>query len=43
MSSVQIGLGADALFIDRATTLGFTFDGKPIEGHPGDTLASALL
>ena len=29
--------------IDRATTLGFTFDGKRYAGHPGDTLASALL
>ncbi|MFD2236918.1 sarcosine oxidase subunit alpha family protein [Aureimonas populi] len=29
--------------IDRSRTLGFTFDGKRYEGHPGDTLASALL
>src|ERR687890_404518 len=29
--------------IDRATTLEFTFDGQPYTGHPGDTLASALL
>ena len=29
--------------IDRDTTLGFTFDGHPFTGHPGDTLASALL
>ncbi|NEK59463.1 FAD-dependent oxidoreductase [Geodermatophilus sabuli] len=29
--------------IDRATTLQFTFDGQPYTGHPGDTLASALL
>lgn len=29
--------------IDRTTTLRFTFDGLPFEGHPGDTLASALL
>src|ERR687898_517276 len=29
--------------IDRATTLEFTFDGQPFTGHPGDTLASALL
>jgi sarcosine oxidase, subunit alpha len=29
--------------IDRSRTLAFTFDGKPYEGHPGDTLASALL
>src|ERR687886_2001568 len=29
--------------IDRATTLEFTFDGQRLTGHPGDTLASALL
>jgi sarcosine oxidase subunit alpha len=29
--------------IDRARTLSFTFDGKSYAGHPGDTLASALL
>ncbi len=29
--------------IDRGTTLNFTFDGRAMTGHPGDTLASALL
>jgi heterotetrameric sarcosine oxidase alpha subunit len=29
--------------INRNTTLGFSFDGKPMTGHAGDTLASALL
>lgn len=29
--------------IDRSATLGFRFDGKRLAGHPGDTLASALL
>lgn len=29
--------------IDRGRTLRFTFDGRAYEGHPGDTLASALL
>ena len=29
--------------IDRARTIGFTFDGRRYQGHPGDTLASALL
>jgi heterotetrameric sarcosine oxidase alpha subunit len=29
--------------IDRSTTLAFSFDGKSYRGHPGDTLASALL
>ncbi|MGV6846934.1 MAG: sarcosine oxidase subunit alpha family protein [Marinibacterium sp.] len=29
--------------IDRATTLGFRWNGRAMSGHPGDTLASALL
>ena len=29
--------------IDRSKTLTFSFDGKSYQGHPGDTLASALL
>ncbi len=29
--------------IDRAAPVGFTFDGKPLTGFLGDTLASALL
>jgi glycine cleavage system aminomethyltransferase T/NADPH-dependent 2,4-dienoyl-CoA reductase/sulfur reductase-like enzyme len=29
--------------IDRARTLRFTFDGRALQGHPGDTLASALI
>jgi methylglutamate dehydrogenase subunit C len=29
--------------IDRSQTLSFTFDGRRFVGHPGDTLASALL
>jgi NADPH-dependent 2,4-dienoyl-CoA reductase/sulfur reductase-like enzyme len=29
--------------IDRSQTLRFHFDGQPYTGHPGDTLASALL
>ena len=29
--------------IDRRQILNFTFDGKTYQGHPGDTLASALL
>ena len=29
--------------IDRTKTLRFTFDGTSYQGHPGDTLASALL
>lgn len=29
--------------VDRARSLSFTFDGRPLEGLAGDTLASALL
>ena len=29
--------------IDRSRTVGFTFDGRRFAGHPGDTLASALM
>ncbi|WP_239017659.1 2Fe-2S iron-sulfur cluster-binding protein, partial [Paenirhodobacter huangdaonensis] len=29
--------------VDRSERLSFTFDGKSFTGHPGDTLASALL
>jgi heterotetrameric sarcosine oxidase alpha subunit len=29
--------------IDRSREIAFTFDGKAYRGHPGDTLASALL
>src|ERR1043165_2987342 len=29
--------------IDRTRTLSFMFDGEELTGHPGDTLASALL
>jgi sarcosine oxidase subunit alpha len=30
-------------FIDRSRTLSFTFEGRRYEGHPGDSVASALL
>lgn len=36
----RIGTGG---LIDRTRTLSFTFDGDELTGHPGDTLASALL
>lgn len=29
--------------IDRSRTVRFSWGGQPYEGHPGDTLASALL
>jgi methylglutamate dehydrogenase subunit C len=34
---------ADGGLIDRSRTLAFTFDGQRYLGHPGDTLASALI
>ena len=34
---------ADRGRIDRNRTISFSFDGKHYSGHPGDTLASALL
>jgi sarcosine oxidase subunit alpha len=34
---------ADGGLVDRATELRFSFDGKTFAGHPGDTLASALI
>ncbi|MGO8023350.1 sarcosine oxidase subunit alpha family protein [Rhizobium leguminosarum] len=40
MTSFRLSSGGR---IDRTTSLGFTFDGQALEGHPGDTLASALL
>ena len=40
MSSHRLSTGGQ---IDRARTINFTFDGKALTGHPGDTLASALL
>ena len=34
---------ASAGAIDRSLTLNFTWEGRTFTGHPGDTLASALL
>ncbi|MCX7285662.1 MAG: 2Fe-2S iron-sulfur cluster-binding protein, partial [Novosphingobium sp.] len=40
MSGYRVeGLGA----VDRSRTVSFSFDGQTYRGHPGDTLASALL
>ncbi|MDB5483539.1 MAG: Sarcosine oxidase subunit alpha [Caulobacteraceae bacterium] len=33
----------DGGVINRSRRISFTFDGRRLEGHPGDTLASALL
>ncbi len=40
MTSFRLAAGG---LIDRNISLGFTFDGKAFSGHPGDTLASALI
>ncbi len=40
MSGARLPTGG---LIDRKRTIVFTFDGVTYEGHPGDTLASALL
>lgn len=40
MSPRRIASGG---LIDRTRTIHFSFDGKQYSGHPGDTLASALL
>ncbi|WP_454854838.1 sarcosine oxidase subunit alpha family protein [Rhizobium binxianense] len=40
MTSSRLSAGGR---IDRTRSLSFTFDGKELSGHPGDTLASALL
>jgi heterotetrameric sarcosine oxidase alpha subunit len=48
-TAVRTGFGrqprrlATGGLIDRSSDLHFTFDGKTYAGHPGDTLASALL
>ncbi len=36
-------IGGTGGLIDRSRLLTFTFDGRTYQGHPGDTLASALL
>ena len=33
----------DGGLIDRSRVVSFSFDGRRYQGHPGDTLASALL
>ena len=43
MAPPQINRLRDSGLVDRKTRLGFNFDGTRLTGHPGDTLASALL
>src|ERR1700712_4226640 len=40
MTAYRVSSGG---IIDRGTSLGFSFDGKRLQGLGGDTLASALL
>jgi len=40
MTSFRLSSGGR---IDRSKTIGFSFDGRELAGHAGDTLASALL
>lgn len=40
MSSYRLSSGG---LVDRSKSLSFTFDGRPLRGFAGDTLASALL
>ena len=40
MTSLRLNKGG---LIDRSREISFSFDGKAMTGHPGDTLASALL
>lgn len=40
MTAYRVSTGG---LVDRGTSLGFTFDGKRLQGWSGDTLASALL
>ena len=42
-SAAQAFRLASGGLVDRSITLPFTFDGRAHAGHPGDTLASALL
>ena len=36
-------VGGTHVRVDRSRTIAFSFDGRHYQGHPGDTLASALL
>ena len=43
MAPPQINRLRDKGLVDRKKVVGFHFDGARYTGHPGDTLASALL
>ncbi len=40
---MSIRLATGGRLIDRSRKIGFRFNGKRLQGHPGDTLASALM
>ena len=40
---MSIRLATGGRLIDRSRSIGFSFNGKTLTGHPGDTLASALM
>ena len=41
MTATRLSYGGSA--IDRSRTISFSFDGRPLQGFEGDTIASALL
>ena len=43
MTGPQLNRLGDKGLVDRTKVLRFNFDGMELAGHPGDTLASALL
>ena len=43
MAPPQVNRLRDKGLVDRKKVVGFNFDGTRLTGHPGDTLASALL
>ena len=40
---MSIRLATGGLLIDRSRKIGFSFNGKRMSAHPGDTLAAALM
>ncbi len=39
----NVGSGTTGRILDRSRRIAFSFDGKSLSGHPGDTVASALF
>ena len=40
---MSIRLATGGRLIDRSRKIGFSFNGKRMSAHPGDTLAAALM